>query len=339
MRKALTFAAVGIAALGSIGLASPSPAVAQEITAHAGGKGGLYMETLVVWSDIWNKKLEGVTVSPILGGSVSNALRVNAAKDPNKEIGVNDTYTSTEAVAGTGKFAERAADGLHNIRALYRFNAPSYGKVWIRKDALPEGVTTFGELLAKKPDLRWAFQERGNIAETTGSLMIGAYDVTYDDLKDWGGSVTFISFAGASELMVNGQADIILTGSRHPAAWLLDIDSSVDVVWLPLEPEAIAKLKKNSNDGMISVTEPADTYRSIKEPYKTVASDHIIIVHKDMDEELAYKLTKTALDNTEQMKNAVGAMKDFTPAEACNGTGAFELHPGAVRACKEAGAL
>jgi len=308
------------------------------VTAHAGSRGGLYMETLVVFANLWKEKLPNVKVSPILGGSVGNAMKINSAK-PNEAIGIADTYISIIGSSGEGAFKKRAPGGLKNINVLFRYNAPSYTKVLGRRSTLPKGVNTMAELIAAKPGLRWAFHERGNVGQIMGQLTIEAYGATLEDLKKWGGSVTFLSHTGMTQLMINGQTDIVMGATRQPAAWMLDMDASVrDLVWLPLADDKIAKIVREAKGGFINKAEPPTAYKSLTKPYPSFADDHILMVPKAMDEELAYALTKTALKYPDVMRKAIAAMKDFGPPASCKGTGAFPMHPGAARACKEMGA-
>lgn len=328
--KAVTFAAT----IGLLLATNPAAAQQRDITGYAGSVGGLYMETMAVWVDLWEREIDGVNITPVLGGGTTNPFHV-AAEPPNSSIGITDTISTVDAWEGTGDIGKRAPDGLRNLRALFRFNALSYSAFGARGGVIPEGVETLGELLEKKPSLTWAFMQRGNPGELTARRILGAYDVDLEDLRSWGGSYSLNPHAEIASLMIDGHADIFMVHTRAPAAFMLDMDASIsNLTFLPIDEEILDKVR-NDYGGYVKVQHPAEHYSSIEDPFPTLASDHLVFVHEDMDEELAYQLTKVALENDEVMQNALGSMSTFAAEEACTDTGSFPLHPGAERACRE----
>jgi len=305
------------------------------ITAHAGSLGGLYMEVLATWSELWKEKIPGLRVTPVLGGGLTNPLNVSKA-DPNSAVGITATDASVDAVEGVGTFADRAPGGLKNLRALARLNSLSSVAAMAHRSAVPEGVKTLGDLLAKKPALKWALMERKNAGEVAAARLLDAHGISYDDLTNWGGRLSFNPQAGISELMINGQVDATVLFSRVPAAYILDMDASIkDLVWLPFDHDIVEKIVKQYKGGYVASEHPMGHYQSLKEAFLTFGADHILFVHADMDEALAYELTKVILENRNVIINAVPAMANFTQEEACRDPGALEFHPGAIRACKD----
>lgn len=324
-------------------LAGSSPgALAQQvnITAHTGAQGGMYMETVVVWADLWNKQIPNLRVSPILGSSVGNALKLNNEAKGNDMLGVIGTPEAVAAKTGTGAFKERAPNGLHDIRTLYRYNVVSYFKVLARGDALPAGVTSFRGLLDKKPRLRWVFHERGNVGQTVADRVLAGYGVSAANFLSWGGSTTYVSHAAMGEQMINGQADVALEAARAPASFTLDMDASVkNLKWLTHEPAALDKVAAASGGSLLRGILPTGIYRTQPGPYESVGYDHIVLVHKNMSDEVAYNLTRLVLTHAERFGNAIPALKSFDPKVVCKDVGPWPLHPGAERACRETGNL
>lgn len=306
------------------------------ITFHTGAVGGLYMEPAVVWAEMWRQRLPGVVVSPILGGSFTNPAEVSRATDPNAVMGIADSIAAYEAWTGTGEYEKRAPSGLKNLRALYKFNVKSYGHVIARPEAVPEGIETLGDLLALKPALRWAFKIRGSGDEIFAGRLLKEYGVTYDDLKAWGGNVSFNNPVDIASLLIDGHADITIAIVRAPASYILDMDASIpSLKWLKIEDNILDSMIRY---GYTREIHPAEYYSTLKEPFNTTAFDHIVFVQKDMDEELAYNLTKIVLEDPERIRKAVPALGAFDPKVAWRDTG-FPLHPGAERAYRELGLM
>ena len=324
----------------AVSLTGGSKAMAQSepMTAYAGSVGGLYMEVMSVWISQWENAIDGLDISAVSGGGTTNPFHI-ARANPNQAIGITDTLTTADAMDGTGDIGSRAPDGLRNLRALVRLNALSHNAFMIRGSRLPKGVTTVGELLEQKPALRWAFFQRGNPGELTGRRFLEAYGVSFDDLSTWGGRVSFNPQAEHSSLMIDGHVDVSMVMTRAPAAFMLDMDASVrDLVWLKIEEEVVDHLIENYG-GYIKVEHPAEFYDSLKEPFVTASVDHVLFVHEEMDEELAYQLTRAVLENAEALRNSLQSMSEFYPDVVCHETGRFELHAGAERACTELGYL
>ena len=289
---------------------------------------------------MWNNQLKDIRVSPILGGAVGNALKVNNEAKGDDMFGVVGTADAVNAEAGTAELKERAPNGMHDIRTLFRYNVPSYFMVLARGDALPAGVTTFKELLEKKPKLKFVFHERGNVGQMVAERVLASHGVPVSELQKWASSATFISHTSMSEQMVNGQADVAFAATRQPAAWVLDMDASVkNLKWLPLDEAAMVKVEKESGGGIFRALMAKQSYKTQPGPFATVANDHIVIVNKNMSDDVAYNLTKIALQNKDRIASAVPAMMTFDLKSVCKDVGPWPLHPDAEKACKEVGGL
>jgi TRAP-type uncharacterized transport system substrate-binding protein len=82
----------------------------------------------------------------------------------------------------------------------------------------------------------------------------------------------------------------------------------------------------------------ADTYSFMDKENVTIVADyHCIFVNQDMDEDLAYRLTKLILDNVEELWASNGAMDKVTAEGLTSGWSRPYLHPGAIRYFEEKG--
>ena len=112
---------------------------------------------------------------------------------------------------------------------------------------------------------------------------------------------------------------------------------AVEVLFDPRQTtyETLAKLYEMGYD---YVTVEPNTWRRQETEIKTVGSQQVVLVHADMDEELAYALTKGICEGAAVLGEAVAAMKYFNPetAGSLQLTG-VALHPGAVRYFAEMG--
>lgn len=103
-----------------------------------------------------------------------------------------------------------------------------------------------------------------------------------------------------------------------------------------ITPSFAAASQKELYDHYVTV-EP-NTWNGQTEEIKTVGSQQCVLVHADMDEEVAYQITKAMCENKDILKDASAALGYFDPTVA--GSKALtgcELHPGAARYYEEMG--
>jgi TRAP transporter TAXI family solute receptor len=304
------------------------------LTFHAGAVGGLYMEPSVAWADQLMAAIPGLKISCIVGGAATNPIIV-ARGNPNEVLGMTDPITGMDAANGTGEYAKRLPGGTKALRALWRINVTSWTHILARPDVVPEGVTTLGQLLEKNPKLRVLSKPRGTGDEILVQRLFESYGYSYDDLKAKGMSITFNSPSDMGTLMIDGHADVAISTARTPAAYILDMESSIaDMRWLALDKLNAEKLRDKY--GYIMGFQPAGSYASLKHDNLSVAIDHIVIVNENMDEELAYQITKVVMSNPDKVRAAVPAFKTFDVKVAGQAT-VLPLHKGAIRAYEELG--
>jgi TRAP transporter TAXI family solute receptor len=303
------------------------------ITFYTGAVGGLYMAPAVVWVEQWHEVLPNVDISVVLGGSVTNPLEL-ARSNPNEAIGFTTLPLASDVQRGAGDYETRFPGGYHDFRALWRANVPTWGAMIARPEVVPTGVTTIGEFLATKPAVHWVFKIRGSGAETKTRLLLEEYGLTYQDLQSWGGRVSFNNPTDSADMMINGQAHVYMDSNSVPTAHVLDMDASIkNLVWLGVEPEVAKRMEEKY--GYIADIHPMGHYSTLTEEVLALNYDHVVFVHKDMDEELVYQLVKTILENPEPVRG-VPSWENFDP-EVIGKQTVFPLHEGAARAYRELG--
>ena len=164
-----------------------------------------------------------------------------------------------------------------------------------------------------------------------------------------------VNWDQAVKTITDGSADATFLPSSLPDSRLTQaVASGGMTVWsLPkdvFEGEAMQKYGAAPGSGIVDI--PLDratmpegvTVISEDDRFRGIATVGGDVVHKDMDEELAYQLTKAMLDNLETfyaktpfMPNiALGEIETLATTGMC-GAMPLKYHPGAVRAWEEAG--
>ncbi len=196
------------------------------------------------------------------------------------------------------------------------------------------GIKTIEELVEKEQPVRLIIKKNGSFGELAAERVFGVFGIDINNPPAWitvektsGGAIK----DGLSDDNYDLTIDHIGAGQANTTELCLN-HAMYDV---QLSDETLAKLCEQGYD---YVTVPAGTWNGQDVEIKTVGSQQCIIVSAEMDEEVAYQITKALCENRDILVNTSAVLANFDPAVA--GSKALtgcELHPGAARYYKEMG--
>ena len=196
------------------------------------------------------------------------------------------------------------------------------------------GIKTIEELVEKQEPVRLIIKKNGSFGELAAERVFGVFGVDINNPPAWltvektsGGAIK----DGLSDDNYDLTIDHIGAGQANTTELCLN-HAMYDV---QLSDETLATLCEQGYD---YVTVPAGTWKGQDVDIKTVGSQQCIIVSADMDEEVAYQITKALCENRDILVNTSAVLANFDPAVA--GSKALtgcELHPGAARYYQEMG--
>ena len=108
---------------------------------------------------------------------------------------------------------------------------------------------------------------------------------------------------------------------------IMDIESRVDVVLLPVDEEARSAMSEVYGTTTFNIE--AGLYKGAQEPVPTVGDYTCIVVRDTLPEDLAYELAKALWENKESLAEAFADIKELNPTEAI--TEGVPAHPGSVK--------
>ena len=314
-------------------IAGPSPLAAAEkckkttyVTIGDGVAASLGMAIAGKWAELITKNIPCVSASATPGGFVGNAL---ATQEKRITIGIADPNTLYNTVNGLVKQAKgRETKDLRYVTysgfGCFQIFTPKNSPI----KSVREAVTKYPlRNLMVVSKLAGHYQWIGEIFK--------AYGTSYADLEKRGGSLAFVSYASAINLMKDGQCDMLMIHTTAPTSTILDIDSHPGVRFLEIEPEMREKIIKQI-PGMVPVTVPAGTYKNMTEEYHTFGVYFHQFVHKDLPDDLVYQATKTYWDNVDQFRQIGPFIKNIKIENAMTGVN-IPVHPGAAKYYKEKG--
>ncbi len=259
-------------------------------------------------------------VAQATGGSTYN---VEAVHNKELDIALTQATAVASAVAGTDMFAGNAID---DVTTLINYNATPI-HILVNKKLGANDIT----------DLEGANVEciaPGDGIELSTKKILPLLGVPIEKVN--------LEYSGnrvqASSRLKTGQVDVIFDATGKGAAWIADIyDGGKDFELLSLTEEQMQILVEEFPE-YSKMTIPAGTYSGQTEDAVTVGNWTTLIAHRDMDEEVAYNITKAIIENKESLIKAHSFFTDLAPENIIDSCIA-PLHPGAERYYNEIGVL
>jgi TRAP transporter TAXI family solute receptor len=126
---------------------------------------------------------------------------------------------------------------------------------------------------------------------------------------------------------------VVASGAPFPALAQVDAQRTID--FIAPSPEQIATIRKQLPEITLS-TIAAGTYRSLTKDYPTIGLYAFAVAHKDLSEDLVYRIVKATFDHHAELVKAHPLAKETVPENIERNT-LFPLHPGALRYYREKG--
>ena len=331
MRKAMILAIAG-----ALGVAHAASAQPYNLTVAGYSPGGLVSTAAAGLDKALNAAYPGSTVTYQTGsGGLANAMLLEQKKVP---LGlVSDTELKV-VVDGRPPFKQPIKDLrllFHPYSASSRFQATHFlaNKDWAEKN----GIKTMADIAAKKPAMRIAVNRPGNLDGDVSIATFAAYGFSLDDIKKWGGQVVRAASQEMTSLMLDRRLDAVSFGIsiNHPR--IREMANGLELVMLPLSPEAA---KKVANDmGAEPCTIKAGEYKFLSADSASVCVGLNTLVRADMDEKLAYNITKGIVENLDKYKAAHRLLEKAVTVQSFTEKALVPYHPGAEKYYREKGLL
>jgi TRAP transporter TAXI family solute receptor len=146
----------------------------------------------------------------------------------------------------------------------------------------------------------------------------------------------YLSFAESADQFKDGRIDAFMVTGGVPTSAIMDVATQRSIKILPIEDAKISAL--TGKYPFLSVaTIPANAYRGVTAPVKTVAVNAVLIGHPSkLKEQVVYNLTKTLFENQAELASAHAKGKELKLETATKGI-SIPFHPGAAKYFKEKG--
>jgi TRAP transporter TAXI family solute receptor len=276
--------------------------------------------------ELINKNIRGVQSSSTLGSTYGNLASLNSGQ-------VQMAMTLSNALAecyyridpGGLKAVKHAPD----IRFLASMH---YGALhaFVRKDS---DIKSFSDL-AKRP-VSIISGPMASSAHFFNNLILKTYGSSIEDLEKRGGIAHKVYNQQGVNMMKDGKLDMVANHTGLYASWVMDAATSPGIRFLEFEPDTQKQLME-ALYGSVDIVIPKDMYPGIEKDYHTFGYYFPIAVHKNMPDELSYRITKIIWENLKEIQS-IGAFGKDIKWETCLAGNTIPIHPGAERYYKERG--
>ena len=316
MRIKTTIAVAVLAAAAASGVARADTFVRMV----SGPSGGSWYPLGAKIMQVFDEKIDGVSTSNTSGGGISNILAVN---DGDAEIGWSYAHTAYNGYVGKGKFSKAQPDVRH-FATLY----PAMFQVAVRKDS---PIKSFSDMKAANISPGKAKWTGTAFAES----ILKSYGLSFDDIKNNGGTVHHVSYTESVALMKDGHIDVFMAATSMPQASFLELEHSPGIRFIGMPMEKLDEIIK-ANPGYIPGVMPKGVYESVGEDLHTLGIVTNMVVHKDLPDDLVYNMCKVFWANHAAFVEVKGVWKSVKLENALNGA-AIPIHPGAKKCYDELG--
>lgn len=284
------------------------------ISIATGGTGGVYYPLGGAMAKIFNENIDGANANAeATGASIAN---VQLIEDGDAQLALIQNDISYYAFEGIEMYDEELDEGkgkqlsLRGMATVY----PETIQIVAHGDS---GIESVEDMVGKKI----AVGDVGSGTEANARQILAAYNITYDDITP-----DYLSFAEAADNLRDGHIDAAFITAGFPTAAITEISQVSNVTLVPVSQDVIADLKTDY-PFYTGVEIPAGTYKGQDEVVNTVAVMAMLVVPADLDEDLAYNMTKALFENLDVLAAAHDRGADLKLETALDGM-SIPLHPG-----------
>lgn len=291
----------------------------QYLSIATGGTGGTYYPLGGALAVILNESDIGVqATAQATGASVENVTLISE-----DEAEVAFVQNDVVYYAANGIESYEGQDKVENIAGV----ATLYPEVVQIIATEESGITSVEDLAG----MRIAVGAPGSGTEVNARQILAEHGLTYDDLA----KADYLSFSEATDNMRNKQIDAAFITSAIPTSSVSELSQTVPIVIISVEEDKINSLAQKY-PFYTAVTVPAGSYKGQEEDALSPAVMAMLIVPKDMDDDLVYNIVKNLYDRQQIIVDTHKRGEDITLETALDGM-SINLHPGAQKYFDEMG--
>jgi hypothetical protein len=171
----------------------------------------------------------------------------------------------------------------------------------------------------------------GSGTEVNAQALLEANGITYEDFD-----ARRLNFNETADAIRDGDIDAGFWSVGPPTSSIMNLATTRDIRVIGLTEEEVAKARE-AEPVFAAYTLKASLYEGKEEAVQSIGIPNVLAVSSEMDEELAYQITKVLFEHTDELIAIHPAANDTTVEFSVEST-PVPFHPGALRYYEEVGA-
>lgn len=292
----------------ALSLAISLPTFAASYTIGTGSQSGTYYPLGGILAKIWSENINDFDMrAEVTAASVENTIKVATNK---QLVGIAQGNVVLQANEGTKPFPRKMDVAV--LFALY----PNAVQFMVPADS---DIHSIADLKGK----RVSVGAPGSGTRVSSMNILNTLGVSEDDIKPQS-----LNYTATTNALANGQIDAgVIVGSLGVGA-ITELALTRKIRILSFSEDEMAKIIE-ANPAYQPLEAPEGSYKNVP-AFTTPAVWNVLVVNKNMSEDMAYNLTKVAFDNMAKIRQVVGVTK-FTTLENMNKLSGMPLHPGSQK--------
>jgi len=287
----------------------------KQMTIGTASMGGAYYPVGTGIASLINKYVPGTDVRvEVTGGSVENPRLVGGGET---DLAITNAGPGFAAYKGNKPYPK--AFPILSLGYMY----PSTLHMVTRQDT---GIKTLTDLKGKRVGC-------GVAGGGTILMMKRIFPLIGMSIKDI--KPSYIGYRDASLAVQDGNLDATFVLAGAPASAIMELGMRRPIRFIEIKQETVDAFVKKY-PFYTGVVVPKAFYKTPGDVL-AVGAGNLLIVHKDMDAELAYKITAATFGHVDEFRKVHPSAKVISLENAVNSP--VPLHPGAARFYKEKGIL
>ena len=305
---------------GALLLALASAVQAQNISIATGGTGGVYYPMGGGLAAMLSKQVPGVqATAEVTGGSVANMQLVGTGKP---YVAFTQADAAIDALKGQDKFAGKPVP-VRTLAVLY----PNRMHV----------VSIEGSGIAKMADMKGKRVSTGSGGSATEVFAFRVIEAAGLD-KDKDMKRERLGVAESVSALKDRKIDAFFWVGGLPTAAVTDLASSpgVKIKMIDIAHLVPAMVKKHGSIYIKDVIKK-DVYKGMEADNQAATVTNLLAVHKDMNEQLAYKIVKAVFDHRDDLVRAHNDSENIKLENQMTVASSIPWLPGAIKFFAEKG--
>jgi uncharacterized protein len=297
---------------------APGAMAQDRYTIATGGTGGVYYPYGGSLASILSDNVEDADfTAEVTSASVDNMYLIDSG-DADLAFVLSDT--AYDASQGNAPF--EAPINANSLVTLY----DNYTQIVVNADS---GIETLEDLAGKTVSVG----SPGSGTEVIALRILEAVGINPDDDI----SREQLGAAESAAAMKDGKIDAFFWSGGLPTAAITDLGATPNMSMKLLPSAQIVDALIEAHGNFYGVgTIPADTYPGQSEDVEVVTVANVLVVNADMDEQLAYDITRAMFENQEALAAGHPEARNLS-LETAYCSQALPYHPGAMRYLEEQG--